>query len=445
MKTFPGGIHPPDSKDLAKDRAIDPLDPPRVAIFPMSQHIGVPCTPVVGKKDRVVKGQVVGQPDPENPRRFVSAPVHASISGTVTAVQPMPHPLGKAVLAVVVESDGEDAWAEGVPSPVDPASLDAAAIKSRIQEAGIVGMGGAAFPTHVKISPPPDKPIDTVILNAAECEPYLTCDYRLMLERPDALVDGLMLLGRVLGAKSFWVGVEANKLDAAEALRQAARETPVCVAVCETKYPQGAEKQLIYALTGRKVPAGGLPLEVGVVVQNVATALAVREAVIEGKPLIERVVTVTGDGVERPSNLLVRLGTPIGELLDAARAAADARKVIAGGPMMGIAQARRDVPVIKGTSGLLVQKEAAAPAWGACIRCGRCVEACPMNLLPNSIGIACEAQDIDAVADTAILDCFECGSCTYVCPAKRPMVQWVKWGKAQLSLRRERQKKPKAS
>ena len=444
MKSFPGGIHPHDHKELAKHKAIEPLPAPAQVVLPMSQHIGVPCAPTVKKKDAVKIGQVVGEPDPSSPKRFVSAPVHASVSGTVVAVEKRPHPLGKATLAVVVENDGEDAWADGVLVETDPSTLDDDAIKDRIQAAGIVGMGGAAFPTHVKLSPPPDKPIDTVILNAAECEPYLTCDYRLMLERTADLIEGLQLIGKALDAKDLWIGVEANKPDAAEALSRAAAGTRIRVETCKVRYPQGAEKQLIYALTRRKVPAGGLPLEVGVVVQNVGTALAVRDACCSGKPLVERVVTVTGDGVDAPGNWLVRLGTPISALLDASRIRDDARRVISGGPMMGIAQGSRDVPVIKGTSGLTVLRGELPVTWRACISCGRCVEVCPMNLMPNEISIACESQDVDAIAATTILDCFECGCCTYVCPARRPMVQWVKFGKAEMMKRRAQQQKPKA-
>ena len=445
MRTFRGGVHPHEHKGLSRDRAIEPLAPPPQVVLPMSQHLGVPCTPTVKKGDAVRKGQAVGQPDPSNPRRFVSAPVHASVSGKVVAVEERPHPLGRAVLAVVIENDGQDAWADGLLGEADVGSLDANAIKARIQAAGIVGMGGAAFPTHVKISPPPDKPIDTVILNAAECEPYLTCDYRLMLERTADLVEGVKILGKALGAKGLMIGIEANKMDAFERLRQAAEGTGIGVEVCEVKYPQGSEKQLIYALTGRRVPAGGLPLEVGVVVQNVATALAVCEAVRSNKPLIERVVTVTGDGVDHPSNFLVRLGTPIRALLEAAGMPPGARKVISGGPMMGIAQANLDAPVIKGTSGLLVQREAEPAEWRACIHCGRCVEACPMRLLPNEISTACESRSLDAMAATTILDCFECGCCSYVCPARRPIVHWVKWGKVELAKRKAQQQKTKAS
>ena len=439
MKTFPGGFHPHDHKALSKDKPIRPLAAPPQVVLPMVQHIGVPCAPTVKKREQVRKGQVVGTPDPENPRRFVSAPVHASVSGTVAAVEERPHPVIGSALAVVIDNDGQDAWADGLLDQTDPQSLDANAIKDRIQAAGIVGMGGAAFPTHVKLSPPPDKPIDTVILNGAECEPYLTCDYRLMMERTAELVEGLQLIGRTLGAKNLWIGVEANKLDAADLLAKACDGTGVRVEVCRVKYPQGAEKQLIFALTRRRVPAGGLPLEVGVVVQNVATALAVRDAVRSNRPLVERVVTVTGDGVDEPANLLVPLGTPVRALLDEAGLRDGARKVILGGPMMGIAQGSLDVPVIKGTSGVLVMREAEPATWSACISCGACVENCPMNLLPNEISIACEAGDVDAIAATGILDCFECGCCTYGCPARRPIVQWVKFGKAELAKRRAQQ------
>ena len=361
MRTFPGGIHPRDHKALARDKAIERLPLPAQVVLPMVQHIGVPCAPTVKKKDVVKKGQVVGEPDPASPKRFVSAPVHASVSGTVVAVEPRPHPLGRATLSVVIDSDGDDAWADGVLEGADPAAMDDNALTDRIQAAGIVGMGGAAFPTHVKISPPPEKPIDTVILNAAECEPYLTCDYRLMVEHPAELVEGLQILGRAIGGtqpKALWIGVEANKPQAVEALRKAADGTGIRVETCKVKYPQGAEKQLIYALTGRRVPAGGLPLEVGVVVQNVGTAFAVREAVRGNKPLVERVVTVTGDGVDEPANYLVRLGTPVRALLEAAGLRDDARRVVLGGPMMGIAQASLDVPVLKGTSGVLVLRGA---------------------------------------------------------------------------------------
>ncbi len=445
MKTFHKGFHPHDHKESTKDLAIRALPPPEEVVLPMVQHIGVPCVPTVEKGDEVAMGQAIGTPDPENPRRFVSARVHASVSGKVVAVEPRPHPLGQLTLAVVIANDGADTWIDGLLDETDPAALDANAIKDRIQAAGIVGMGGAAFPTHVKLSPPPDKPIDTVILNGAECEPYLTCDYRLMLERPAELVEGLQLIAKTLGAKDVWIGIAANKPDAAEALSRAAQGTGIRVELCEVKYPQGAEKQLIFALTGRRVPAGGLPLEVGVVVQNVATALAIRDAVRTNKPLIERALTVTGDGVERPANLLVRLGTPLEAVLDEAGLGGGARKIILGGPMMGLAQPSLAVPVMKGTSGVLVLQEAEPRAWRACISCGRCVEVCPMSLLPNTISIACEARDVEAIAATTILDCYECGCCTVVCPAKRPIVHWVQFGKAELARRKAQEQAEQAA
>jgi electron transport complex protein RnfC len=420
---------------MSKDQAIRPLSPPEQVVLPMVQHIGVPCVPTVEKGDAVKMGQVVGTPDPESPRRFVSARVHASVSGEVVAVEPRPHPISKPTLAVVIANDGADTWQEGLLDEADPEGLAPTDIKDRIQAAGLVGMGGAAFPTHVKLNPPPDKPIDTVILNAAECEPYLTCDYRLMLERPGELVEGLELIVRALRAKNLLIGVEANKPDAAEALSRAAKGTSIRVELCQVKYPQGAEKQLIHVLTGRTVPAGGLPLDVGVVVQNVATALAVRDAVRNNKPLVERALTVTGAGVQQPANLLVRLGTCIQAVLDEAGLADAARKVVLGGPMMGFAQYDTAVPVIKGTSGVLVLTEDVPQAWRACISCGRCVEVCPMKLTPNEISIACEAGDVDAIAATTIMDCYECGCCTYVCPSKRPIVHWVKFGKAELAKR----------
>ena len=444
MRTFRGGIHTSGHKALSCDRPIAPFPAPQQVVLPLSQHIGVPCVPTVEKGEAVKLGQVVGQPDPASPKRFVSAPIHASVSGTVATIEYRPHPLGKPTLAVVIDNDGQDTWADGLLAGADPADFDDEAIKNRILDAGIVGMGGATFPTHVKLSPPPDTKIDTLILNAAECESYLTCDYRLMIEHPAELVEGLQLLANAVDATNLVIGIEANKPDAYAALSAAAEGTGIRVEMCKVKYPQGAEKQLIHTLTGRKVPAGGLPLAVGVVVQNVGTAYAVYEAVRRNKPLVERVVTVTGDGVETPANYLVRLGTPVGALLGAAGLRDDARRVILGGPMMGLAQYTSAVPVIKGTSGVLVLRDAEPAEWRACISCGRCVEACPMRLMPNEISIACESGNVDAIAATTIMDCFECGACTYVCPGKRPIVHWVKFGKAELAKRRAQEPKPKA-
>jgi electron transport complex protein RnfC len=299
-----------------------------------------------------------------------------------------------------------------------------------------VGMGGATFPTHVKLSPPKEKPIDVVILNGAECEPYLTSDHRLMLERPNEIINGLKILMRILGVEKGYIGIEANKPDAIETMMKAAAESPeVKVWPVKVKYPQGAEKMLIKAIAGRTVPAGSLPMDVRVVVQNVGTAEAIYNAVRYGRPLVERYVTVTGRGVKEPKNFLARIGTSFSQLIEEAGGLTDAAaKVIAGGPMMGMSQYTLDVPVIKGTSGITVlpKSEVSTKPYGPCIRCGRCIDACPMKLQPSYIGLYIEKGHYQDAKDYNLMDCFECGSCTFVCPANRPMVQWVKKAKKEL-------------
>ena len=436
--TFPGGIHPPDRKQGTTDLPIEdfPL-PDRVAIL-MSQHIGALCKPTVQKGDRVQTGQVIGAA-----QGFISAPIHSSITGTVSAVESWPSPVtGARVAAVLIERDtaSGDVWAEGTNQP-DDADLTPEQIKERVVGAGIVGLGGATFPTHVKLSPPPDKPIDTVILNGAECEPYLTCDNRLMIEQSKEVVAGFRLILRALNCRNGIIAIEANKPQALEAMRRAAAEADGSLRVerMKVKYPQGAEHQLIKALTGREIPwRGGLPMAIGVVVQNVATAHAVYEALRRRRPLIQRVVTVTGDGVDRPGNFRVRIGTPVGALLERAGLRPDARKLIFGGPMMGLAQRSADVPVTKSTSGLLVLREVIEAAFGPCIRCGRCVRACPYGLTPAEISRATERLDLEMAQEWNIAECKECGCCTYVCPAKRPIVQQVKFGKAEIAKRKKK-------
>ena len=437
-KTFRGGVHPHDFKELSKDKSIKPAPVPEVVVLPMSQHIGAPCKPVVKKRDEVKKGQLIGEAG-----GFVSAPIHASVSGKVTAVEPRPHPLGRPTLSVVIENDGNEEWAEGLNEERDYSSMSPDEMREEIQKAGMVGMGGATFPTHVKLSPPKDKPIDAVILNGAECEPYLTCDYRLMLEKPTELVEGLKIIMGVLSVTNGYIGIEANKPDAFARLKQAvAGEPNVSVELLEVKYPQGAEKQLIKALLDRDVPPPssakpggpmGLPMDVGVVVQNVGTALAIYEALKYDRPIVERVLTITGDGVRERSNLLARLGTPLKVLLDDAGPLQDLNKLIMGGPMMGLAQFTDDVPVIKGTSGILALCSAETFEYGACIRCGKCVRNCPMNLVPSDLSIICESKNIEAIKSSQVMDCFECGCCTFGCPAKRPIVHLVKFGKAELA------------
>jgi len=435
-KTFRGGVHPPENK-LTRDMPVVTCEPPERVTLLLSQHIGAPCAPAVQKGDRVVTGQRVGEP-----QGFVSAPVHASITGKVVGIEMVSHPVtGTRAPAVVIERDGEEEWAEGANTPRDAAGMDAAAIKRAVSEAGIVGLGGATFPTHVKLSPPPDTKIDTVILNGAECEPYLTCDHRLMLEETEKVVEGFRLIMRALECDHGIIAVESNKPECFEAMRKATEgDSSLRVEMLRVKYPQGAEHQLIKALLGREVPwRGGLPMAVGCVVQNVATAFAVYEAVCLGKPLIERVTTVTGDGVASPGNFRVRLGAPLRSLLDLAGLKPEARRLILGGPMMGLSQKSADAPVSKGTSGVLVLTDESVFPAGPCIRCGRCVRACPYGLTPAVISQAVESENFDLAMEWNVLECKECGCCAYVCPSKRPIVHQVKFAKAEL-LRRKRER-----
>lgn len=427
--TFSGGIHPPDKKELSKDSPVTPAALPQRVIIPLSQHTGAPCKPLVSVGQDVKKGELIGEPG-----GFVSAPVHSSVSGKVTAIAESPNAMGRMVLSVFIENDGREEWTVLKDSP-DYKNLSVDELKEKIRSAGIVGLGGAAFPTSVKLSPPKEKHIDTVVINGAECEPYLTADYRLMIERPDEIVEGLKVLMKVLGVNKGIIGIEDNKPDAVEKMAQAVvRESDIKVLALEVKYPQGAEKMLIKAVTGREIPPKGLPMDVNVVVQNVGTALAVYEAARFGKPLIERVVTVTGEGVNRPSNLMVRIGTPVSSLIDECGGFKGiSGKVIAGGPMMGFALSSLEIPVTKGTSGILVIPEGEvihAGDFDSCIRCGRCIDVCPMGLMPSMLSVLSEKAHYEDTKEYNIFDCFECGSCAYVCPSKRPIVQFIRLAKS---------------
>lgn len=397
-------------------------------IIPLSQHVGAPCEPLVKVGDAVAVGQKIG-----DSQALVSAPVHASVSGKVVAIEAHPGPGGAAVMSIVIESDGQDTVADGIAPRGDLASLSADEIKAIIREAGIVGMGGAGFPTHVKITPPKDKKVDVYIINAAECEPYVTCDHRLMLERPQDIVFGLRALMKAAGVSRGYIGIEDNKPDAIAAMLKAVeREDGIAVVVLKTKYPQGGEKQLINAVTGRVVPSGGLPADVGVLVSNVGTAVAVADAIKTGMPVIERVVTVTGPIVRSPKNLRVRIGTPFAELIEQCGGlTAPAAKIINGGPMMGIAQPTLEAPVAKGTSCILALGEAdldKTPAR-ACIRCARCVDVCPIHLMPVWISQYAERGMYDEAAKLNAVDCIECGTCAYVCPSRRPLVEAIRVAK----------------
>lgn len=429
-KTFRGGVHPDDRKRYTSAKAIEAAPVPGKVIIPTRQHIGAPCTPVVKAGDMVKKGQVIAEA-----QAFVSSPVHASISGKVLEIGEYPHPVFGFCPAVVIESDGEDAWAEGLPLSRDWQALEAGEIREIIRLSGVVGMGGATFPTHVKMAPPPEKTIDTFILNGAECEPYLTADHRVMLEAGARVVTGMLISMKALGVDKGYIGIEENKPDAIAAMRQAAAGSGIEVVPLKTKYPQGAEKTLIKVVADREVPSGGLPMDVGVVVQNVGTVVAIADAVEKGLPLVERVTTVTGGAVTEPKNLLLRIGTTFAQAIELCGGFKEQPvKLIMGGPMMGMAQCRIDVPVIKGTSGILALSAAdiAAGEEKPCIRCGRCVQACPMGLVPSMLSLLGQRGLYQtAKEEFDLLDCVECGSCVYVCPAKRNIVHYVKYLKAE--------------
>ncbi|MGA1824681.1 MAG: electron transport complex subunit RsxC [bacterium] len=441
--SFKGGIHPPGNKAYTKDESIEKAELPKEVHIPLQQHIGAPAEPIVKVGDTIKTGQMIGKAG-----GYVSAPVHASLSGEVVNIAPYPHPMGQNVSTITIKSDQKDEWITLSNKDEDIQNLSKDDLLKGIMDAGIVGLGGAAFPCHVKLKPPADKPIDTLLINGAECEPYLNSDYRLMLERADDIVAGIDILIKIMQVKNVYLGIEDNKPDAFDVMeksvKSAGKQNLIKVVTLQTKYPQGGEKQLIQAITNRQVPPPpALPMDVGVVVHNVGTALAVFEAVQFKKPLIERVVSITGPGIKRPRNLLVRLGTTIEELINQCGGlSSNPYKVIMGGPMMGIAQYDLHVPVIKGTSGILVLPENGTVnednEYYTCIRCKRCLVACPMELIPSQIGILCEKGKFEELEEYVIMSCMECGSCTYVCPSKRPLVQFIKYGKSELLKRRRK-------
>ena len=432
MKTFPmGGVHPSDNKQWSKGSAIEVMELPDVVNIPLSQHIGAPATAIVKKGDKVVVGQRIAEAT-----GFMSANIHAPISGTVTAVDLQPNGQGIRQMMITIKRE-DDIWDEAIDRSetlITECNLEPKAIIEKIKDAGIVGMGGATFPTHVKLSIPDGKKAEILIINGVECEPYLTSDYRTMLERGEQLIAGTRILMRAIGVTNAVIGVEANKPDAVKHLQTIiGSATDIKVQMLKTQYPQGGEKQLIAAVTGREVPAPpALPIDVGAVVCNASTAVAVYEAVQKNKPLIERVVTVTGAAVPAPKNLLTRFGTPVEALIAKCGGLAEGDvKVINGGPMMGRALSNIAMPVMKGCSGITIMVGSAAirGTESACIKCAKCVEACPMVLEPYLLSKQARKKAWDAMESNDITSCIECGCCQFTCPANIPLLDYIRLGK----------------
>ncbi len=444
--TFPGGIHPPYFKDisLAEPLRKAPL-PDRVAI-PLLQHIGAPNEPVVNKGDYVEDGQLIGKSD-----SFISSPVHSSISGAVKTIEKYFHPTLGPTLSVIIDRDKtkeEKSYREKDISDLSPEQM-----VEKVELAGLAGMGGAAFPTHVKLSVPKDKKIRTVIINGAECEPYLTCDHALMTRKTQEILKGIEIMINILEPERTYLAIEDNKKASIFAFEKLIKQTRnqvlsrLRIISLKTKYPQGGEKQLIKAISGKEVPPGKLPLDIGFLVQNVGTVYAMYEAVYMDKPLIERVVTVSGDCLSRPGNYLIKIGTTIKDIVEryGVELYRSPKKIIVGGPMTGFAQPGTDAPVIKGTSGILFLSEHLAKDYEErqCIRCAKCVDVCPVNLLPTSIMKNVDKQMWDQLEEFHVDDCMECGACSFICPSRIPLVHYIKSGKEALRKIREEKKDKK--
>lgn len=436
--TFNKGVHPSEHKEFTNTKSIEFMPAPEEVFIPVQQHIGAPDEPVIERRDEVKTGQVIGRSE-----KYVSSPVHSPVTGKVKKIDNFLHPMGSKVQMIQIQRTGDDDW-DLLEHPDDWESASVDELRQLVWDAGIVGLGGAAFPTHVKLAPPEDKPVDSFILNGCECEPYLTSDHRAMVEMTDKILTGMSIIMKVLGVENGYIGIEDNKPDAVEAMHERVQKLDLNYQVMslETKYPQGAEKMLIKSVLDRKVPAGGLPMDVGTVVNNVGTAMAVAEAVTEGKPLIQRVVTITGNGINEPKNVMARIGTPLQSLVDFAGGLADdTTQVFMGGPMMGMALYDLSVPVIKATSGIICTKDKSVKRMESypCIQCGACVEACPMNLVPTRLAKFTENQQIEAMEQYQIDSCVECGSCAFVCPSHIPLVQWIRVGKYRVNESRNKQ------
>ncbi|MBN1387440.1 MAG: electron transport complex subunit RsxC [Bacteroidales bacterium] len=443
LKTFAkGGVHPPENK-ISAGIPIEILPVPEQVIIPINQHLGAPAEPMVEKGEAVKAGQIIARN-----KGFVSANIHSPVSGKVLKVDKAFDSSGYKQTCVIINVEGDE-WIDSVDRSDKlkrDINLTGEEIIKKCSENGIVGMGGATFPTHVKLTIPPGKKCNVLIINGVECEPYLTSDHRLLLEKTGEILTGTSLLMKALGVERAMIGTENNKKDAIEKLQSMVSEySGISVHALKVKYPQGAEKQLIKALIKREVPSGGLPIDVGTVVHNVGTAYAVYEAVQKNKPLVERVVTVTGKDMEKPVNLLTRIGTPVSKLIEYAGGLPDSTaKIINGGPMMGKALASLDVPVTKGTSGIILirRKESRRSETGPCIRCSKCIAACPMGLEPYLLMTLAEKELYERAEKERIMDCMECGSCSYICPAHRPLLDYIRLGKSNVGrIIRERKQK----
>lgn len=425
--TFRHGIHPPPGKDATDRLTIERMPFVSHYCLPLSQHIGAPSVAVVKPGDRVKRGEPIAKPG-----GFVSTFLHAPVTGKVTAIEPRWHPGGKMMPSIVIETDLFDRQEISTEMPADPKTLSNRELVESVQQAGLVGMGGAAFPSHVKLSLPEGRRVRIVMINGCECEPYLTCDDRLMVEYPETVIRGTLILMENLGAEQGYIGIEANKKNAAQALRSTV-PPGLEVIELEVKYPQGAEKMLIDAVLKKEVPSGKLPLDLEILVNNVATTAALADWFDRGIPLVERVVTVSGLGIRHPKNLLVALGTPVSAVIEhCGGLLPETTQVIMGGPMMGMAQKSLDVPVLKGTSGILALTSTLPDLHQEypCIRCGRCLEACALFLNPTRLARLAQAERLEELEQYHVLDCFECASCSYVCPSNIPLVQWIRMGKA---------------
>lgn len=425
LATFKGGIHPYEGKELSENKPVQVLQPKGEMVFPMSQHIGAPAKPLVAAGDQVLVGQKIGEPG-----GFISACVISSVSGTVKTIEPRLVANGSMVLSVIIENDGKYQTVEGFGKERDPKTLSKEEIRNLVKEAGVVGLGGAGFPSHVKLTPKDESKIDTIIVNGAECEPYLTSDYRMMLEEPESIIKGLNIILQLFDNAKGVIAIESNKPEAIKLMTELVKDEPrITVCPLQTKYPQGGERTLIYAVTGRKINSTMLPADVGCMVDNVDTVISIYNAVAKNIPLIRRIITVTGDAVANPQNYNARIGTSYTELLEASGGfKAEAAKVISGGPMMGQALFNLNIPITKTSSALtcMTKDEVAENAPSACIRCGRCVKVCPGNIVPQMIMEAAERSDMERFIKLNGMECCECGCCAYICPARRPLTQAFK-------------------